>query len=174
MVNSFLSQTQLKTLVSVSVLCRLDYCNGLYYGLPSKIIKSLQQVQNSALRLVLKGSVQRYQSLDPLFLKVHWLKIRERIIYKILLSVYNCLRNNGPNELREMLQFNDSARTMQLQVPQILTPYGNRSFSYAGPKLWNILPSDIKHLDNVLLFKKRLKSFLLLKEEHFQSLIDMK
>ena len=39
--------------------------------------------------------------------------------------------------------------------------YGCRAFSFVGPKLWNMLPSDIRVIDNTEDFKKALKTFLI-------------
>ena len=44
-----------KTLVSLCILSRLDFCNSLLAGYPQTVIKPLQQVQNSATKLILKS-----------------------------------------------------------------------------------------------------------------------
>ena len=54
-IRHLLSVDSTKTLVSAFVLSRLDYCNSLLSGYPTHLEK-LQKVQNSAARLVLKGS----------------------------------------------------------------------------------------------------------------------
>ena len=161
-IKSFLTQDQLKTMVSTYILQKLDYCNALYFGLSSSSIQSLQRVQNSALRLAHKGTIPLFSSLSPFYLKLHWLKIEERIVFKLILMVHKCLRNRGPGALRELLIFSDSARTMALIETRVNTKYGKRAFSHAGPKVWNKLPSSIKEEENTEVFKKKLKSFLLL------------
>ena len=39
-----------------------------------------------------------------------------------------------------------------------LKTYGDRSFSIAGPTLWNKLPSDIRLFESVDIFKQKLKT----------------
>jgi len=38
--------------VQAFILCRLDYCNSLFYGITEGLISRLQSVQNAAARLV--------------------------------------------------------------------------------------------------------------------------
>ena len=107
-------------------------------------------------------------SLDGIFLKLHWLKVKFRIIYKILLVVHNCLHNNAPHEVAALLRYSDSERTMNLQEPRVLRGrYGDRAFSRAAPKMWNLLPDYVRDKHDTIQFKKQLKSFLITRGEEF-------
>src|SRR5271170_8009092 len=66
------------------VSSKLDYCNSLYYGLPSSSLSRLQSVQNSLARLVVP-SVRRTDHVTPVLKKIHWLPIPQRITFKIAL-----------------------------------------------------------------------------------------
>ena len=92
-VKYYLSQMQLQTLVSSLIFSKLDYCNSLYYGLPEYTIKKLQHVQNCAARLVWKNKIPYNSSLDHVYHSLHWLRIKFRIIYKVLLIVHNWQRS---------------------------------------------------------------------------------
>jgi len=62
---------------------KLDYCNSLYYNLPKFLITRLQQIQNSLARAIVKAP--KFCHITPTLHSLHWLKITERIEYKILL-----------------------------------------------------------------------------------------
>ena len=47
-----------------------------------------------------------------------------------------------------------------VEVGYKLTRYGSRSFSVASAKLWNALPLDIRTSDNLMQFKRKLKTHL--------------
>ena len=49
----YLSRNSLLTFIPAFITSRLDYCNGLSYGLPKSQIIKLQYVQNATARLVL-------------------------------------------------------------------------------------------------------------------------
>ena len=160
-IKKFLSKDKLRTLVSTHILSRLDYCNSLYVGLSSHTVRSLQRVQNSALRLVYKNTIPHFTSLEEHFMDLHWLKINDRIIFKVILLVYNTLHNRGPVVLRSLLQYSNSERAMNLIETRVNGCYGNRAFSHVGPRLWNRLPEHIKNEESLERFKKLLKSYLL-------------
>ena len=167
-IKMYLSQQQLQILVSSLIFSLLDYCNSLYYGLPANSIMKMQRVQNCAARLVMKNRVSFRSSLDGVFNKLHWLKVKFRIIYKIILVVHNCIHGKAPNEVAALLHYGDSERTMNFQETRVLrSTYGDRAFSHAAPKMWNRLPPDIRKVKETLTFKKSLKSFLMTRGEEF-------
>ena len=88
-------------LIHAFVSSKLDYCNSLMYGLADKEISKLQRVQNLTARLVTK--TRRVDHITPILRKLHWLPVRKRSIFKILLitwfstqllgGTYNCFIN---------------------------------------------------------------------------------
>ena len=87
--------------------------------------------------------------------------------FKILLLVFKCLHDEGPQYLKDLLlpyvpyQNLRSSNDQLLCIPKSkLVTYGDRSFSVIAPTLWNNLPIDIKHCDTVPKFKRKLKTYL--------------
>ena len=126
----------------------------------------MQHVQNCAARLVSKKKIAS-GGLDKVMNDFHWLKVKYRPIYKVLLIVHNCLLGKAPEEIQQMIHYGDSSRTMNLQETKFHNKYGCRAFSHVGPKLWNLLPRDIRDVVDTTKFKKSLKSFLMLRGEEF-------
>ena len=60
----------------------LDYWNSLYYGLPKYQINRLQHIQNALARTVIQGP--KFPHITPVLKSLHWLKVSERIEYKII------------------------------------------------------------------------------------------
>ena len=135
-----------------------------YYGLNQSSLNKLQHVQNCAARLM---QSKQLTHLDEVFSKNHWLRIRERILFKILLIVHKCIYQKAPASLCEFITFGDSDRSKALRETKVRTKYGDRAFSHAGPKLWNLLPQPIRTQENTEKFKKMLKSFLIINGHNF-------
>ena len=72
-----------ETLVHAFITCHLDRCNNLLYSLPDLLIAKLQWIQNSAARLVTR--TRAHDHITPVLCNLHWLPVKYRIIYKILL-----------------------------------------------------------------------------------------
>ena len=74
-------------LIRILVLSRgVDYCNCLYYGLPNCLLTKLQRIMNAAACLIFRLSPSTPTSS---YLKqLHWLQIRQRIVFKILLYAH--------------------------------------------------------------------------------------
>ena len=88
-IKSFLSYEHLRTLVST--FSKIDYCNSLYYGINVRLLNQLQAVQNSAVRLIRKKENYQNLSIDGYLKRFHWLRVKERIIFKVLLLFFLCI-----------------------------------------------------------------------------------
>ena len=160
----FLSPAATKTLTHAYVTSRLDYCNGLLYGLPREMLAKLQSVLHTAARLV--SRTRKYDNITPVLIELHWLPIEYRIQFKILLQVFKCLNNMAPAYLSNKLTMKPNNGLRSDNQNLLLIPicklkyYGDRSFSVAGPKLWNGLPRELRQYTSVDGFKRALKTYL--------------
>ena len=168
-IRKYLSEDSAKILVINHVISRLDYCNSLYNGLPNALLKKLQNVQNRAARLI-KGLKIR-DRITPALIDLHWLPVKARIEFKICLLTYKALKYGEPKYLRDCLVPNVEATSANVTTRHASDPHrlfeigvnrmvGDRTFRYAAPRLFNRLPLDIKDSQNVLVFKKMLKTHL--------------
>ena len=69
-----LSDLVTETLFHCFISTRLNYCNAILNGLPSKSLDRLQHVQNSAAR-VLTG-IRPWQHITPTLMQLHWLPVK--------------------------------------------------------------------------------------------------
>ena len=169
-IRRFLDQDSCHHIVRLLVLSRLDYGNALFLGINQTDLNKLQRLQNWAAKLIFCAKKQDHAT--PFLKDLHWLPIKDRIHFKILLFVFKCLNNIGPSYLASMLSLYTSARTglrsskdsTRLQehkmYPRTLISAADRSFYFTAPKLWNILPPALRSSGSVTVFKKQLKSYL--------------
>ena len=157
-VRFLLTPSQLKMIVNSIVICKLDYCNVLYYGISEKMLDELQRIQNAAGKAVY--GLYKHDQVGDTLKKLHWLPIRQRIRYKILLLVYKALNGNAPDYLTEMFMYCSYSHKVQLDEPRVCTALGDRAFSKCGPMLWNKVPMDVKNAPSAECFKILLKTHL--------------
>ncbi len=93
-IRPILSQKDAEKLVHAFVTSRLDYCNSLLSGCTKKSLKTLQLIQNAAAR-VLTGTRKR-DHISPVLASLHWLPVKSRIEFKVLLLTYKALNGQAP------------------------------------------------------------------------------
>ena len=153
------------TLGHVYVTSRLDNGNALLCGLPQTMLSKVQRVQNLAARLVcLTG---RREHITPVLQELHWLPVRQRISFKVLVVAYQALYGTAPRYMADLLSWYQPTRSLRSSVALLLTApqsclrsFGDRSFQHAAPRLWNGLPISLRSANNLNSFKKALKTLL--------------
>jgi len=140
------------------VLSRLDYCNGVLIGLPANLIRRLQSVQNAAARLIF--GIRRSEHIADALVSFHWLRVPERILFKVVELTCRALNGSAPAYLssyftrvadvpsRSRLR---SSTSEQRIVPSFnLTTVGRLAFPVSAANLWNSLPAACTlHLSTV-------------------------
>ena len=158
----------LSLLVLAFITSRLDYCNGVLYGLPDCLLNKLQRVQNACTRLIFRE--QKFCHITPFIYELHWLPIKYRIEFKILLITFKILHFLAPTYLSSLISLRlpskynlrNSSDNLLLSYPhfECKATLGDRSFTCAAPKLWNALPFDVRSDSTVSIFKGKLKTHL--------------
>ena len=163
-IKSFLSPKDLEKVIHAFISSRLDYCNSLYTGISHSSLSRLQLVQNAAARL-LTGTRKR-DHISPILASLHWLPVRFRVDFKVLLFVFKALSGQAPSYITDLLTSYSTTRPLRssnlglLAVPQSkLKSRGDRAFAVAAPRLWNSIPLSIRSAPSIDSFKSRLKTY---------------
>ncbi len=95
-------------LIHAFMTSRLDFCNALLGGCPASSINKLQIVQNAR---VLNRS-RKYDHITPILQSLHWLPIKFRISYKLLLLAFKALNGLAPAYLTNLLSRYNPTRSL--------------------------------------------------------------
>ena len=164
-IRKILTDETAATIIHALITSRIDNSNSLLTGITDRgIIRKLQLAQNAAARILTKTS--KFDHITPILKDLHWLPIRERIDFKILILTWKALNGNAPEYLSNLLIPYIRNRTLRssdkqlLVVPRASSAFGDRGFSVAAPTLWNFLPLNIRNCDSFQTFKNLLKTYL--------------
>ena len=89
--------------------------------LPQYLLDKVQRVQNAAARLV--SCTRKYDRITPVLKELHWLPVKQRIIFKILLFTYKAQKALAPQYISDFLVQYKPSRALRssdkklLQVP---------------------------------------------------------
>ena len=133
---------KVKSRVATSIVhSKLDYCNLLYYNLPQSQIKRHQNIHNSLTRAVTRTSTSSH--VTHVLKSLQWLKINERIKYKLMSLTYKVLTTNQPQYLHNLISVQPRHNLRSSSMVTLARPptrsslkLTNRSFRYAVPCLW--------------------------------------
>ena len=117
-IRRFLSVDTSVVIANALVSSRLDYCNSLFRSLSSRNATRVQYVQNALARFVTGAS--KYTDITSTLRTLHWLPIRQRIIFKTLVLVYKYLTTGQPKYFAPYLHLYKSAMNTRRSNPKNL------------------------------------------------------
>src|SRR6218665_1347789 len=119
------------------------------------------------------GGVPRFGHITDYMRDVlHWLRVQQRIHYRISSIVWHCILGNAPSYLLELFLLTSACsgrRSLRSATKgDFLEPHARtatrqkRAFSIVGPSVWNDLPSELRFLprDRSSSFYKLLKTLV--------------
>ena len=162
-IRPFISEQSAKQLAVSLILSKLDYCNCLFFDMTEENFHKLQLLQNHAARVVMKA--KKRSSASALLKELHWLPVKQRVLYKIALLVFKCINvENFPSYLKDLISVYTPTRSLRsadkclLVKPFKNLKFGHKSFHFSAPFVWNQLPLEIRTCSNLFTFKKMLKT----------------
>ena len=127
---------------------------------------------NQSARLICHA--YKFCHITPLLAELHWLPVRSRIHYKILLITFKVLHGLSPKYPSDLISIqqpssynlrrNDNGRL--LKSAKTKNTKGDRAFQVAAPFLWNKLPRSAHDTTNLESFKTLIKTFLFKESFH--------
>ena len=104
-----------KPLVHAFITSHVDYCNSLLYGLSASQLNKVQHVLNTAARLVCRAPC--FSHITPLMYELHWLPLKQRIHFKILLLVFKAIHGIAPTYIQNLVSLKSpGTSTLDRQV----------------------------------------------------------
>jgi hypothetical protein len=167
-VSRSLSRHALLTLIRALVVSKVDYCITALVGVSIHLLDRLQAVLNAAARLVL--SARKFDHITPLLRDLHWLRVPERIQFRLCVLTFRCLHGLGPSYLADSFtrasdvqscrRLRSSTTKMLVVPPTRRSSLGDRAFPVAAARAWNCLPASIRSESSLVIFRRQLKTFL--------------
>ena len=108
-IRKFLDQDICHLVIRALVLSKMDCGNALLYSsLTHSDLQRLKRIQNWAAKLI--NCALKKDHATPYLRELHWLPVRERVTFKILVYVYKCIHGLAPPYLTSLLRLHCPAR----------------------------------------------------------------
>ena len=166
-VRQFIPEKSLLLLYQTLIDPYFRYCSTVWGQCGETLKDKLQALQNRAARSIAKV---KYEDADhlQLLLKFGWLSVRSPISYEMGAFMYKTLNGLAPDSMLEMFEKQVDIHqysTRSASVGGIFIPHrnlnkGQEAISYAGARLWNEIPIEIRRAQTLETFKGELKRHL--------------
>jgi len=119
-IRNTLDYSSAQTIATSFIHSKVDYSNSLFLNLPRCQLDRLQLILNSAALDVSKTPC--YRHISPILKYLHWLKIDQRIQYKVLYDTYKTLQSQKPSYLYSLLNLQPNTSTRSSTVITLQHP----------------------------------------------------
>src|SRR5271163_3797952 len=150
-----------KTIINSFIISRVDYCNGILFGVTKKQTLRVQSILNASARVLYGGSMRDH--ITPLIRdRLHWLRYGQRTTYKLCLMAYKSLHGCAPPYIVDLVvpvSINQYARrlrssdTLCIQQRKSRLQFGERCFSVSASRVWNTLPVHVRLSPSLNIFR---------------------
>ena len=169
-IKKYLNVESRKLFYSGYILPLIDYCIIIWGSCSTECLNRIVKLQKRAARLILDTDFLAPSA--PLFKKLGWLTVYNRITYHKCVLIFKCLNDEAPSYLVEKINYVSQSNPYQLRntvngdlcVPKSKTELFKKSFCFSGPSTWNNLPVSVRNSKSIGVFKNKLKDHLLNKQ----------
>ena len=167
-IRAYIPSAQFATLIHSFITSRIDFCNSVYFSLPDYSRGQIQTIQNSCAKCL--TGARRYDSATEALRSLHWLPVKARAQFKILLFAYKIFHkvSNTPMYFQDQFYIPDRVRVTRSSSKSLLSCHlssrlstvGDRSFFMSVVDLWNSLPTELQSISSLSGFKSALKTHI--------------
>ena len=156
-IRNLLDRKTIEIMIHTYVTSGLDNGNCLLYDISDHLLTNLQRLQTAAARLITK--TKKHDHITAVLIDLHWLPIKKRIEYKLLLLTFRSLHALAASYITDLLIRYEPTRALRsadahlLEDPRCrLRTQGESAFSSAAPRLWNNLPLAMRATKDISAF----------------------
>ena len=160
-VKNLLDTSALLTLYNSLVLPYLTYCVEAWGNTYPTNLLSIIRLQKRAVRTL--GNLGFCDHTNPVFISLNLLKFVDLVKLKTGVLMYKCYHGLLNERLNRLFSLNNSNTRQKMNFYVIYKRTKLKSFSIScyGVLLWNNLDIDIRSSKSVIIFKRKMKKYLI-------------
>ena len=158
---SFMKTDQNRRIMKAFISSQFGYCPLVWMFCSRRLNNRMNRIQERALRIVYYDKSSSYEELLE---KDSSVSIHCRNLQVLATEIYKSKNNISPSVMQEIFtviepKYNLRRNTIFQQRKVRTQKYGIESLKYLGPKIWELVPTDIKLSESLEVFKSKIKNW---------------
>ena len=159
---NYMNLSKRKALMKTFVISQFNYCPLVWMFHSRKLNHRINSIHERALRV----TYQDYQSTFlQLLQKDNSVTIHQRNLQVLATEIFKAKNDLSPEIMKEVFELKEPSYSLRSKGNYFVrgnvktTHYGIQSIKYLAPKIWDLVPDQIKHCGSLTKFKHFIKSW---------------
>ena len=159
-ISHFMKTQQRQIIMKSFINSQFGYCPLVWMFHSRKLNKRINKIHERSLRIVYDDTESTFRELLN---KDNSFTIHERNIKTFAIELYKVVNRISPEIMSEVFPLKSTAKYFSKQpfmTRNVCTVrYGTNTLSHLSPKIWALIPCDIKEVGSLKLFKSKIKQW---------------
>ena len=157
----FMNTKQRRIIMKAFINSQFGYCPLVWMFHSRKLNNRINKIHDRSLRLIYED---RVSSFEELLIKDNCFTIHERNIQTLAIELYKVVNRISPELMSKVFPLKETVKYCSKNIFATrnvhTVKYGTESLAHLGPKVWAIIPSELKNDTNSLNeFKNKIKKW---------------
>ena len=149
-----------RVIMNAFITSQFSYCPLVWMFHNRTLNKRINEIHEKTVRLVYKN--ETFFSFDDLLKRDKSVSIHQKNLQILATEIYRTKNDLGPKIMKDTFHLIKKPYNLridpELQRGRIRTVYfGTESISSFAPKIWELIPSDIRSANSLEIFKEKIK-----------------
>ena len=157
-VSCFMTCHHKRTIMRAFINSQFGYCPLVWIFCSRNLNNRINRIHERALRTVYSDSISTFEELLNRDKSV---TIHIRNLQALATEMFKVINGLTPEIMKKVFPIREQIRYPSQNIFETrnvrTTNYGIESLAHFGPKLWSIVPNDLKNIKSLDLFKKKIK-----------------
>ena len=159
-VANYMNTDKLRSIMKAFINAQFGYCPLVWMFHSRTLNNRINNIHERALRIVYRD---RNATFNELLTRDGTVTIHERNIQVLATEMFKAYNGISPHILKDVFPLKETrgyCSRFPFKMRNVRTvKYGTETLGYLGPKIWSLVPDEIKNSNNVKTFKNKIKQW---------------